>query len=133
VAAFPAAAHGQAWGPGRPQRLGRVVALAVVACLLGAGTFVAGEHHQSHALTIVTGQATVGDDIASIPLNGYTYGIAGVGSVTWIDSQGNEHLGSWPACLNSPGSAPWVKFGWVPATLPDGGTTRQVVWVDCVA
>ncbi len=24
-----------------------------------------------------------------------------------------------------------VTFGWVPVTLPDGGSYRQVVWVDC--
>ena len=34
-------------------------------------------------------------------------------------------------CLIGAGATPRVTFGWVPVTLPDGGTLRQVVWVDC--
>lgn len=82
-------------------------------------------------MTILTGVATVGDDEASIPVKGWTYGLAGVGSVSWVDGQGATHLGGWPACLTGPGTTPLVKFGWVPVTLPDGETLRQVVWVDC--
>ena len=82
-------------------------------------------------MTILTGVATVGDDEASIPVKGWTYGLAGVGSVSWVDGQSATHLGGWPACLTGPGTTPLVKFGWVPVTLPDGETLRQVVWVNC--
>jgi hypothetical protein len=102
--------------------------MAVVACLIGAGAFVAGEHHQQQGMNILTGVAAVGSDVASIPVGGWTYGLQG-SNVPWVDSQGTTHMDGWPACLT--GQAPRVKFGWVPVTLPSGGTLRQIVWVDC--
>jgi hypothetical protein len=87
MAAYPAAVAGPAWLPVRPHRLLLIAAVVAAACLLGAGAFAAGEHHQSHAMTIVTAVATVGDDQASIPVNGWTYGLAGAGSLAWVDCQ----------------------------------------------
>jgi hypothetical protein len=107
--------------------------VAVAAFLIGAGAFVAGEHHQGPPgrLTLVTGVAGVGSYQAAMQVKGYSYGVTGAGSVSWVDSQGTEHEGGWPTCLTGPGTAHRVTFGWVPVTMPDGGSYRQVVWVDC--
>jgi hypothetical protein len=98
-----------------------------------AGAFVAGERHQGAPgkVTLVTGVAYSGSYRAAMQVNGYAYGVKGAGSVWWVDSQGTEHEGSWPTCLDGVGTTHRVTFGWVPVTLPDGGTMRQVVWVDC--
>ncbi len=107
--------------------------MALAAFLIGAGAFAAGEHYQGPPgkMTIMTGVAAIGSYEASIPMGDWTYGLAGAGSVSWVDSQGMEHEGGWPTCLTGPGTAHRVTFGWVPVTLPDGGSYRQVVWVDC--
>ncbi|HEY1671122.1 MAG TPA: hypothetical protein VGG50_00295 [Streptosporangiaceae bacterium] len=107
----------------------RAAAVAAVACLIGAGAFVAGEHHQP-GMTVVTGIATIGDHEASVTTGGWAYGLQG-GNVAWVDSQGTTHVGGWPACLTGPGTTRPVTLGWVPVTLPGGGTLRQVTWVDC--
>jgi hypothetical protein len=134
LAAYAVAAARSGWTPGRART---VVSAAAVACLIGAvgvgvGAFVAGEHHhRQQAVTVLTGVATVGADEASVTVGGWTYGLAGPTDVTWVDDQGMEHVGGWPACLTGPGTTARIKFGEVPATLPDGSTVRQIVWVDC--
>jgi hypothetical protein len=119
-------------GPGRGRQLVRAGA-AVVACLIAAGAFVAGEHHHppQPGMTILTGRAYVGVDEASVTVGGWVYGLQGTGNVSWVDSQGSTHTFGWPACLTGPGQYRRVKFGEVPVTAPNGMVTRQIVWVDC--
>ena len=122
-----------AWIPPRPRRILRVAVVAVVAGLIGVAAFVAGQHNHSSAVTVLTGVAYTGGQQASVIVDGYTYGFGGIGSVTWVDSQGGTHDGDWPSCLKVPGTTHRIKFGYVPVTLPDGSGLRQIVWVDCRA
>jgi len=122
-----------AWIPPRPRRILRVAVAAVVAGLIGVAAFVAGQHNHSSAVTVLTGVAYTGGQQASVIVDGYTYGFGGIGSVTWVDSQGGTHDGDWPSCLEVPGTTHRIKFGYVPVTLPDGSGLRQIVWVDCRA
>ncbi|MGH3150298.1 MAG: hypothetical protein ACRDOB_06165 [Streptosporangiaceae bacterium] len=89
----------------------------------------AGEHHR-HPATVLTGIATVGDQLATVNVAGWSYAIEGT-SIPWVDQQGMTHYGSWPSCLGGPGNTTRVTFAEVPVTDPGGSTTRQVVWVDC--
>ena len=113
------------------RRVKRMAVLIVAACLIAFLGFLAGEHHRRPAATttVLTGVATVGDHMASIVVGGRVYGVEG--NVPWLGQDGTTHTGSWPACLGAPGNTVRVTFGEVPATLPDGTTTRQVDWVDC--
>jgi len=113
--------------PGR--RVMQVTALIAAACLIAFLGFLAGEHHQRPATTVLSGVATVGDHMASIVTSGWVYGVEG--NVTWVDQDGVTHYGGWPACLGGPGNTVRVTFGEVPTTAPDGTTTRQVTWVGC--
>jgi len=122
-----------AWIPPRPRRILRAAVAAVVAGLIGVAAFVAGQHNHSSAVTVLTGVAYTGGQQASVIVDGYTYGFGGIGSVTWVDSQGGTHDGDWPSCLKVPGTTHRIKFGYVPVTLPDGSGLRQIVWVDCRA
>jgi len=122
-----------AWIPPRPRRILRGAVAAVVAGLIGVAAFVAGQHNHSSAVTVLTGVAYTGGQQASVIVDGYTYGFGGIGSVTWVDSQGGTHDGDWPSCLKVPGTTHRIKFGYVPVTLPDGSGLRQIVWVDCRA
>ena len=106
-----------------------VAAIALAACLAAVLGFAAGEHHQP-GMTVLSGVAHVGADEASVTVGGWVYGIQGAGNITWVDSQGSTHTSGWPACLHGPGSVP-ITFGEVPVTTPDGGSWRQIVWVDC--
>jgi hypothetical protein len=122
-----------AWIPRRPRWVFRAAAAALAAGVIGVAAFVAGQHHHSSAVTVLTGVAYTGGQQASVIVDGYTYGFEGVGSVDWVDSQGVTHMGSWPACLAKPGTTHRISFGYVPVTAPDGTGWRQVVWVDCRA
>ena len=127
------ATAGAAWIPRRPRLAIRAAAAALAAGLIGVGAFVAGQHHHSSDVTVLTGLAYTGGQQASVVVDGYAYGFEGVGSVTWVDGRGETHMGGWPSCLNVPGTTHRIKFGYVPVTLPDGSGLRQIVWVDCRA
>lgn len=131
--AAASATAGAAWIPRRPRRVIRAALVALVAGLIGVAAFVAGQHNHSSAVTVLSGLAYTGGQQASVIVDGYTYGFEGVGSVTWVDSQGGTHEGDWPSCLKVPGTTHRIKFGYVPVTAPDGTGWRQIVWVDCRA
>jgi hypothetical protein len=133
AAASATAGAGAAWIPRRPRRVIRAAVVALVAGLIGVAAFVAGQHNHSSAVTVLSGLAYTGGQQASVIVDGYTYGFEGVGSVTWVDSQGGTHEGDWPSCLKVPGTTHRIKFGYVPVTAPDGTGWRQIVWVDCRA
>ena len=132
MAALSATA-GAAWIPRRPRRVIRAAAAALTAGLIGVTAFVAGQHHPRSDVTLLTGMAYAGSQQASVIVNGYAYGFAGAGAVTWVDGQGETHDGGWPSCLTTPGTTHRIRFGYVPVTLPDGTWLRQIVWVDCRA
>ena len=111
------------------RRVRWAAAAIAAACLIAFLAFLAGEHQQ-RPVTILRGMATVGYQEASVITAGWVYGIEGTG-VPWIDQEGTWHFGGWPTCLGGPGRAVEITFGEVPVSMPDGGTARQVVWVDC--
>ncbi len=111
------------------RRVRWAAAAIAVACLIAFLAFLAGEHQQ-RPVTVLRGMATVGYQEASVITAGWVYGIEGTG-VPWIDQEGTWHYGGWPTCLGGPGRAVEITFGEVPVSMPDGGTARQVVWVDC--
>jgi hypothetical protein len=127
------ATAGAAWTPQRPHLVIRAAAMVLVAGLIGVAAFVTGQHHHPSGVTMLTGLAYTGGQQASVVVDGYAYGFEGVGSVTWVDGQGETHMGGWPSCLSVPGTTHRIKFGYVPVTLPDGSGFRQIVWVDCRA
>lgn len=106
----------------------RVVVAFVALCLIACGTFLVGER-QGNRTTVLTGMAYTGINEATVTVAGWSYAISG--NVTWLDSQGTEHVGGWPGCLRSVGRRVPITFGAVPVTAPDGSSWRQVVWVDC--
>lgn len=106
----------------------RLVIAFLVLCLVAGGTFLAGKR-QGNRTTVLTGMAYTGINEATVTVAGWSYGISG--NVTWLDSQGTEHVGGWPSCLRSVGRRVQITFGAVPVTAPDGSSWRQVVWVDC--
>lgn len=116
---------------GRGRQFVRAVAAGLAACLIGTAAFVAGEHHQQHGVTVLSGLAYVGDHEMSVTVGDWTYGLDGTGNITWVDGQGTTHVGGWPGCLTGPGKTHQIRFGYVPVTTPDGERMRQVVWVDC--
>jgi hypothetical protein len=112
------------------RRVKWAAAVILAACLIAFLGFLAGEHHQRPATTtVLSGIATVGYQEATVVVAGWAYGIEG--SLTWVDQNGVTHEAGWPACLGAPGGTARITFGEVPATTPDGGMVRQVVWVDC--
>jgi len=111
------------------RRVKQAAAVIAAACLIAFLAFLAGKHQQ-HPFTVLSGTATVGDHEATVIVAGWAYGIEGTG-VPWVDQEGVTHYGSWPACLGGPGRTVPITFGEVPVTTPAGGTSRQVVWVDC--
>jgi hypothetical protein len=111
------------------RRVWWAAAAIAATCLIAFLAFLAGEHQQ-RPVTVLRGMATVGYQEASVITAGWVYGIQGT-DVPWIDQDGMWHYGSWPTCLGGPGRAVEITFGEVPVSMPDGGTARQVVWVDC--
>ncbi len=110
------------------RRAAKAAAATVAACLIAFLAFLAGEHQQRQ-VTLLSGVASVGDQMASVTVAGWVYGIQGVDQ--WVDQQGVTHIGGWPACLRGAGRTVPITFGEIPVTAPDGGSWRQVVWVDC--
>lgn len=106
----------------------RVAVAFEVLCLIAAGTVLAAER-QGNRTTVLTGIAYTEINEATVTVAGWSYGISG--NVTWFDSQGTQHVGSWPSCLRSVGRRVPITFGAVPVTAPDGSSWQQVVWVDC--
>ena len=66
---------------------------------------------------------------AGLVAEGWSYGVAS--SVTWIDLMGAVHDRGWPSCFGAVGEVPRVRFGAVSVALPDNGSQRIVVYVDC--
>jgi hypothetical protein len=97
----------------------------VAALLLG---YLAGSHRTS-VTNVVSGTAQVGDHVATITTDGYSYGISQ--SVAWIDAGGTLHDNGWPTCLTTGSTTLDVTFGWTLVTYPDGSSARQVAYVDC--
>ena len=98
-----------------------LLAALVVGYLVGA--------HRTSVTNVVSGTAQVGDRVATITTDGYSYGINQ--SVAWIDAAGSFHEDGWPSCLPSPSTTLDVTFGWTLVTYPDGTSGRQVAYVDC--
>jgi hypothetical protein len=128
MTAYAAGAAGSARTVRLNSNVTRAFVALVVLCLIAGLAFLAGERHASRT-TVLTGIPFIGQNEATITVRGWSYGI--VGDVTWFDSQGTQHQGSWPSCLRNPGRGVPITFGAVPVTAPDGNSWRQVVWVDC--
>lgn len=115
------------------RRRNRLITLAgstVVALgALTAGSFVVGSHNPT--VTVVSGDAVVGDGVATAFVDGWAYGIPM--DVAWLGTDGSWRQSGTPACMAWTGNPRnvAVKFGWVPITSPDGNGWRQVVWVSC--
>jgi hypothetical protein len=107
----------------------RAVAALLALCLIAALAFLAGERRASHPMVLTGIPVIAQNNVASVTVGGWTYGI--VGGVTWFDSQGTMHESSWPSCLRGSGLGRPITFGAVPVTAPGGSSWRQVVWVDC--
>lgn len=127
MAVYAAGAPGLARAIRLHSKASRIVIAVVVLCLVAAIAFVAGERRASNPM-VLTGIPVIGQNVASVTVGGWTYGIEG--SVTWYDSQG-AHLGTWPSCLSNPARPVPIAFGAIPVTAPDGSQWRQVVWVEC--
>jgi hypothetical protein len=113
----------------------RTLAIAAIAAVtllvVGFVGYSAGESNRGSRLTVLTGNAYVGDHEASMKVDGWAYGVTG--SVAWMDAGGSFHESGWPACLAPIGSTGRVRFGEVPVAGPDSGGIglRAVVWIDC--
>jgi len=105
------------------------VSVVVAAGALTTGAFVVGSHNP--AVTVVSGDARVGDGVATAFVDGWAYGIPM--DVAWLGTDGSWRQSGTPACMTWTGTPRDVsiKFGWVPVTSPDGNGWRQVVWVSC--
>ena len=105
---------------------GRFRAWALVGCLLLAAAvgFVIGSTRSD--VMHLKGIAHVGERLASIEADGWSYGISE--SVAWIDASGTQHEDGWPDCLGSAGNTAPVRFGAVDVTSLG---IRAVVYVDC--
>src|SRR4030095_5664719 len=104
-----------------------VIAIAMAILLAGIVWFgLASRRGFMH----LDGIAHVGERQATIQSGDWSYGVSE--SVAWIDASGTEHEDGGPTCLGETGSTSTVKFGAVPVTLPDTGSTyRAVVYIDC--
>jgi hypothetical protein len=101
---------------------------ALVLVLVGIGGYALGTHRSS-STTELTGRAQVGFHVASITVDGWSYGFRD--SVPWISADGSYNEGGWPDCLGDGSSSPLVHFGAAPVTLPNGTSLREITYVDC--
>jgi len=120
------------WDDASVRRRNRLILLGVsVVIAAGAltGAFIAGSHYP--AVTVVSGEAHVGDGVATAFVDGWAYGIPM--DVAWLGTDGSWRQSGTPACMAWTGTPRDVsiKFGWVPITSPDDTGWRQVVWVSC--
>lgn len=99
-------------------------AVAALVALVGYGIGVSRSNARE-----MTGRAHIGDHMASIESDGWFYGVND--SVAWVDASGSIHEDGWPDCLRPAGATRTVRFGATRVTIPDGGSYRPVVWVDC--
>ena len=105
------------------------VSAVVAICAVAVGAFEVGSHNPT--VTVASGDAHVGDGVASAFADGQWYGIPV--DVAWLGTDGSWRQNGTPACLAWTGSLRDVaiQFGWVPITSPGGSAWRQVVWVSC--
>ena len=107
---------------------GRSVLVAVAAVALVIG-FLAGTWRSSAAMHL--GRADVaGDGGGSIETADWTYGFAS--QVDWLSTDGSEHHGDQPECLQPLTSVANLRFAAVEVSVA-GRTWRPVVWVDCTS
>ncbi len=112
-----------------PVMIGVALCALVIAALAG---FLVGRQDRTPASHTLTGRAYVGSDVASVRVDGWSYGFSvGDGSITWVDASGTEHEGGIAPCLTHPGRTTTITFGWVAASAPGGSNWRQVTWVRC--
>ena len=76
-----------------------------------------------------TGQAYVGNHMASIKADGTYYGLRD--SVAWTDESGTFHDDGWPTCLKM-GASPTVRFETARVKV-EGTSFDAVVYLDCRA
>jgi len=127
MSAYPARAARHAPAVRLNSKAIRVAAALVLLCLIVVVAFLAGAR-RGPSTTVLTGTAYTGLDVATVTVAGWSYGISG--DVTWFDSHGTLHDGSWPSCLRGVDRHVPIRFGAVPVTAPNV-SWRQVVWVDC--
>jgi hypothetical protein len=111
--------------PGRRRSIQLLLVVAAIGAIFFAG-FLIGKHQSG--VKELTGRAYITSSAATVTVDGWSYGIYGV--QFWIDSAGAWHDGGWPSCLRV-GQRPMITFGAVPASMPDGISFKQVLWVDC--
>jgi hypothetical protein len=78
VTAGAALVAGLAKASGLNYKTSRVLVAFVVLCLIAGLAFLAGERRASHPMVLTGIPAAIGqDDVASVTVNGWTYGISG--------------------------------------------------------
>lgn len=124
----------------RSRRHTSLLALAVVAAILGAGAvgYIAGRSHHDPAFKVGTGivYVTPSEGTAyygTTPAetqnpNGFAYRLPP--GVAWIDSEGTFHDGGAPSCMPFYRTSR-VTMGTVKFPLPGGSTIGTVLWVRC--
>ena len=105
-----------------------VVIGAVVLAVVALVSYAAGTRSGNH-LHVRTGNAYVGSHVATVKVDGWSYGISD--SVNWVDTANSSHEGGWPACLRPMGATVRITFGEISVPGPQGDSWRQVAWVDC--
>jgi hypothetical protein len=103
-----------------------VAVLLVILAALGIGYFVG--IGQAKHLPTLTGDAVVGDNVATIRVANDSYELRG--NVNWTDADGTTRVGDWPECLPMLQEVTGVRFAGA-TFLHEGGGTSLVVWVDC--
>lgn len=106
---------------------GRVALLVAGAVLLVFIGYVLGSGRST--TREVTGPVQVGDRVATMTVDGTSYGFSE--SIPWIGADGSHHDGGWPECLGAMQEVPSATFGVASVRYPDGATGDQVVYVDC--
>lgn len=132
----PAAAHPEPYGGG--SSLAGLPAKVVVgaialtsAALIGYGV---GTQHRNSGAHILTGRAYVGDGMAGMRVNGWSYGFdIDRNGMQWYDARSGTHEGGVPPCLQGPpGHYAWIRFGYSTAHGLHGESWRSVDWVQCL-
>jgi hypothetical protein len=105
----------------------------IVLLAVGLLAYSIGKHQQSGTQgNVVSGRAKVGTEVASVKVDGWTYGFSvQPNGLLWFDGNDTAHQGGAAPCLAHPAASVPITFGWVAATGPDGSSWRQVTWVRC--